>query len=508
MNQTRLIAPRASSSISPLLVPLLGTLPRAGGNTGTKLAVLRKLERPSVRSPTLGRALRDCPSRCEQLAVGPAARRNYETAFGEFLRWFVNASYPVVDEKDVEKCLLGFLDHLLEEGAALHKAEIAIASVADAMPELGMLASRPRLRRALRGFRKQRPPRLRAPVAKEITAAIVNMLMNDGHSAMAFMVLIMFFSYCRPGEVRSLRRKQFLRPARARGPLSHWSIHLAPQSDRPTAPQQITKTGTMDDTVIMDRPAWMASLITKLCKGFAPDDLVFAIDGSLSVDLPASGKDPGPAQAVPLPVAPRRRVRGDARRLPAPGGHPDAGSLADADVGPPLRQAGAAPAALQLDARGEAGLRPQVVRGVRPACEARAGPLAPAWLDDAGVGTWHAPSGASERSVAVEIMAGSRRMVHAFAKAGSWAVSFEIADAPRQDVLDTRNRRWLQSLVKAGFCRIARVGLVCASWSLARRNVSGKPGFPPPLRDSGQYIWDLPKLSVADLSASRPATSS
>ena len=99
--------------------------------------------------------------------------------------------------------------------------------------------------------------------------------------------------------------------------------------------------------------------------------------------------------------------------------------------------------------------------------------------------------------MAVELMAGSRRMAHAFAKAGSWAVSVEIADAPRQDVLNTRNRRWLHSLMKAGLCRIVWVGLVCASWSLARRNVSGKPGFPPPLRDSGQFIWGLPNLSDA-----------
>ena len=172
--------------------------------------------------------------------------------------------------------------------------------------------------------------------------------------------------------------------------------------------------------------------------------------------------------------------------------------MADAVIGPPLRQAGPAPVAPQLDAGGEAGLRPQVVRGARPACEPRAGTLAPAWLDDAGVGTLHAPSGASDRSAAVELMAGARRMAHAFANAGSWAVSFEIADAPRQDVLNTRNRRWLQSLVKTGYCRMVWVGLGCASWSLARRNVSGKPGFPPPLRDPGQYIWGLPNLSEAD----------
>ena len=204
VNQTQLIAPRASSSISPRPMPLLGSLSLAGGSTGTKPAVSAS---SCGRAPTPRRRAALCGTAVSlraaaQLAVGPAARRNYETAFGEFLRWSVSAGFPDVNEKNVEECLLGFLDHLLEEGSALYKAEISIASVADAVPELGMLASRLRLRRALRGFRKQRPPRSRAPVAKEIMAAIVNMLMNNGHSAMAPMVLIMFFSYCRPGEMR------------------------------------------------------------------------------------------------------------------------------------------------------------------------------------------------------------------------------------------------------------------------------------------------------------------
>ena len=163
MSQTRLIAPRASSSTSPRPMPLLGTLSLAGGSTGTKRGVLRKFVRPSARSPAQDCAWRDRPSRFERLAVGTAARRNYETAFGEFLGWSVSAGSPDVNEKNVEMCLLGFPDHLLEEGSALYKAGIAIASVADAMPELGMLASRPRLRRALRGFPQAAPPALTGP---------------------------------------------------------------------------------------------------------------------------------------------------------------------------------------------------------------------------------------------------------------------------------------------------------------------------------------------------------
>ena len=41
------------------------------------------------------------------------------------------------------------------------------------------------------------------------------------------------------------------------------------------------------------------------------------------------------------------------------------------------------------------------------------------------------------------------------------------------------------------------LGLVCASWSRARRNTSGKPGFPAPLR-SREHLWGLAGLSDRD----------
>ena len=86
-------------------------------------------------------------------------------------------------------------------------------------------------------------------------------------------------------------------------------------------------------------------------------------------------------------------------------------------------------------------------------------------------------------------MAGSRRIATALARAGVWAASFELADAPAQDVLAPRNVLWLRDLCQPGRCQCIWIGIVRASWSAARRHVSGKRGFPPPLRGKGDLIW-------------------
>eukprot|EP00972_Heterocapsa_arctica_P072593 10717567-Heterocapsa_arctica.AAC.1 len=70
------------------------------------------------------------------------------------------------------------------------------------MPLIPALAALPRVKRALRGYRKARPARSRAPIAKEIMAASVQILLAKGAVNMAILMVLMFYSYCRPGELR------------------------------------------------------------------------------------------------------------------------------------------------------------------------------------------------------------------------------------------------------------------------------------------------------------------
>jgi hypothetical protein len=115
------------------------------------------------------------------------------------------------------------------------------------------------------------------------------------------------------------------------------------------------------------------------------------------------------------------------------------------------------------------------------------------------LGTVHLPVGPLIRpGIFVELMAGSRRMALAVAKTGVLSVSFEVAGHPEQDVLSAHSRSWLRRVLASGLFHGVWIGLVCSTWSLARRNTAGKPGWPAPLRDSGPGLWGLPGLSERD----------
>ncbi|CAK0841452.1 unnamed protein product [Prorocentrum cordatum] len=65
-----------------------------------------------------------------------------------------------------------------------------------------------------------------------------------------------FFTYIRPGALRKLQVRQLLAPSRASGQLQCWSLIPAPTQMDAGAPG-LTRTGTSDETVIIDHPAWL-----------------------------------------------------------------------------------------------------------------------------------------------------------------------------------------------------------------------------------------------------------
>lgn len=101
------------------------------------------------------------------------------------------------------------------------------------------------------------------------------------------------------------------------------------------------------------------------------------------------------------------------------------------------------------------------------------------------------------RARMVELMAGSRRMASAFARAGVPARSFEIEDDPAEDVMQPHIRKWLCLEVERQRIDTIWMGLPCSSWSRARRNTTGRPGWPRPLRAAGA-LWGLPVLTQSE----------
>ena len=191
--------------------------------------------------------------------------------------------------------MLRYMDFLLEAGHPAHKATTALAAIRDA-EAFASDWTFPRAKKALRGYNKQRPPKSRAPLAAELMAFIASGMVMAGQREMAIMVATLFFTYCRPGELRTLRVKQLLKPVRRTGALSHWTLTLAPEEESGLAVQTLTKTGVMDDAVVLDNPPWLGPMLGRLALGRRREDLLFTVDARRMVRL---FKELGAAAGLP-----------------------------------------------------------------------------------------------------------------------------------------------------------------------------------------------------------------
>jgi hypothetical protein len=162
-----------------------------------------------------------------------------------------------------------------------------VASLRHAITKLCDQGPMPRIQRALRGFRKLRPLRSRIPCPYGVMAAIVAHLVFLGKRPAALLVLTSFAAYLRPGEARRWLIKDLVRPiasARhraARGaPHAFFGLMVAPAEDLLPS-----KTQTFDDTVVLDRPAFLGPMLAGLAGRRSRDAVMFDVSAADMVRL-------------------------------------------------------------------------------------------------------------------------------------------------------------------------------------------------------------------------------
>ena len=78
----------------------------------------------------------------------------------------------------------------------------------------------------------------------------------------------MFLTSWWPGEIHTLQVPQILQPRQSTGPLSVWGIVLVPQNDDPDALHQwISKTGTMEDTALLNQSLFIRRILATFIRG-------------------------------------------------------------------------------------------------------------------------------------------------------------------------------------------------------------------------------------------------
>ena len=151
-----------------------------------------------------------------------------------------------------------FLDVLRMQGEHSSVAEKAVAGLLYFRPRLSrdML---PRTRRALRGYRKVRPPMSRLPLVDDLVCGLVVTLIHLGHPLSALAVFVASKCCLRPGEIVSLQASDASMPI----PGHQGNLSLVTLTVAPAERAQMSKTQTFDDAVLVDDPVWLGELIVK-----------------------------------------------------------------------------------------------------------------------------------------------------------------------------------------------------------------------------------------------------
>lgn len=224
-------------------------------------------------------------SECEKAAVGTETLRLYGIYFGRFQDWLHRTRLVESTEPDgLVRQILGFLDVLLAEGSLAHEGEKASAAIRHFRPMVEAAQTKSRLQKALRGFRKLRPAKSRPPLPRCVVAGIVEILVAKHQYIAALLVLTSERAYLRPGEARSMCKKNLAAPVpvlaggrrkrkavRAASP--HYALIVRLEEDG-----MLSKTGTFDETIILDDPVWLGARLQTLMLGKNNDAPLFDVD--------------------------------------------------------------------------------------------------------------------------------------------------------------------------------------------------------------------------------------
>ena len=196
-----------------------------------------------------------------------------------------------------------------------------------------------RSRRALKGWRKEVPPKSRLPLPRTVAFGIAMGMLSLQQKPMALMVLLSFDTYLRPGEAHALKVKNLVPPVRGSGRQYQQYVVVVRDEDDGVP----DKTGVFNNSLPLDHPltsTWLGKALSKLKAHKREDQLLFAVDG---IEYRKAFEAAGGwwiARAAHLPASSWRCCRRLAVQDQGVRGREGSGAVEDGLVGSPLRQGG------------------------------------------------------------------------------------------------------------------------------------------------------------------------
>ena len=148
---------------------------------------------------------------------------------------------------DVDTSMVKYFNIMFLIGKQPTFGEYTLAAWMHTDPNYSRLGSQklPRAWRAVRGWKKLSPHRTRRPQSMPIWAAMAWRMVVHHERQMGVFLLTCLSSYCRPGELMSLRRCDLIPPVK--GTTKAWSLLLFPEEEL-----RESKTGQFNDSISLD----------------------------------------------------------------------------------------------------------------------------------------------------------------------------------------------------------------------------------------------------------------
>ena len=185
----------------------------------------------------------------EERSVSCEVREQYQGFYTKFKNFYQAAGLKWPLGKECDRVLADFLDVLFLEGRSASEGEKVVAAVEFHHAEVkGTLV---RSKRALRGWRKERPAKSRLPLPALAAFGMAMDLVARGKRTMGVKLLVDFDMYLRPGESIAIRGRDLSAPVPGGGPqFQSFSLIIRDQED-----QIADKTGTFDNTILFNTPS-------------------------------------------------------------------------------------------------------------------------------------------------------------------------------------------------------------------------------------------------------------
>ncbi|CAK9025948.1 unnamed protein product, partial [Durusdinium trenchii] len=204
--------------------------------------------------------------------VQEAQYQHYLRCFKDFCK---ESKIGFPKDNKLDAVLADYFDVLFLDGKTAAEGEKTLASLEFFNHKMkGKLT---RSRKALKGWRRLRPPKSRLPLPKPAVWGIAMRLLFKGAREMALTTLLSFDVYLRPGETADLKVKNLVRPVGNAGvQYKHYTVVIKDEDD-----QIPDKTGVFSNSVKLDNPltaSWLGPALQQMVRKRKQDDPLFSFE--------------------------------------------------------------------------------------------------------------------------------------------------------------------------------------------------------------------------------------